>query len=327
MEGPVLTSASSHRLRSAVSACAQSTHSYFTSSSYLGTRIQYGSHNSGGCIRKFHSFGKGGESRFFDKLNGTKKPDGNNETSVACKRRKLGDKSCLNHYCGFRIRPSAGKKKKTKEKNIRNGNEIENLSGTEFQGACDPGQFALKRNLIPKLTLNGTGAESKRLGQYLSGNQLNESNDKRCENLIATSGNNKITLFNGKRNKCNGRCIARDDSSSNNNNNNKSSNSTSGGNDGTNVIVDRNPNSKLLHYSSNKRGKVKTKNNKKNCVVSIFATKKVAANEDRIIDQCYKCDVRGYDVLELEDFRNENQEISKWLPKHVVTRRTAQIVR
>lgn len=282
MEGPVLTSASSHRLRSAVSACAQPTHSYF-SSSYLGTSFQCASHNSGGCIKKFHCFGKNGETSFLDKLNVTKKVKSSNDSPTSCKRHKIGSKNCLSHYCGLRIQ------QKSKQYNVK---EVENLSGTETR-TIYPTQFMIRKELLSKLTLNKNVTDSKRLENYLDSTSVNEGDNKKCKKVII---NGKISPNIDKKNRSNDRCIS---------------------------SINRSPSAKTLNYCTNKCSKVKNKNNKKNSDGFLFG-KNVDSNEERS-DECYSFGVR--DEENLEEGRNEKQEISKWQPKHVVTRRTAQIVR
>lgn len=84
MEIPVMTSASTHGLRSAVSACTKPSSSYLNSSTY-----------SGGCLKKIvNTVKKSDSSSFRNELDLTKKRKSSNDCGILCKNKNVSNVVC-----------------------------------------------------------------------------------------------------------------------------------------------------------------------------------------------------------------------------------------
>lgn len=228
-----MTPSSSHHLRSAVSACAQPTHSYLNSSCF-GTSLEPGSHDSGGCYKKFISSEKSSvDSPFLTKLNITKKPNPNgNDCSFTCKNKNknINNRNGFNHNCfpGNKIH-----NEKLKNVNIECiGKKIANeLNNAVLNGL--PKNLKLTNGILSGKHNRQNGAildNSKKFIDYL--NEIETSRDKLI-NITRPNLNNKKLINNNVIN-LNNNNLNHKNNSDNVNNNSIDEVDTSG-NDGNSI--------------------------------------------------------------------------------------------
>lgn len=292
-----MTSSSSHHLRSAVSACAQPTHSYINPSCF-GASLGSGSHDSGGCYKKFISSDKNFESPFSTKLSITKKPNLNGLDCSFTNRKIKSVTGSGSRGSSFNIGVGGGGfpgKVQTTGEKLKNVNNIDCIGKKIAHEINNTVLNGLPKNL--KLA-NGLLSKHKQNGNVL------DNNNKRlitCLNEIDASRNKLINITRPNFNK---KLV---DNLNNNNSNNNNNNYNSNDHHKTNSDNINNNNN---NNSVNDVDSYKNRNN------NIRTYKK--------IEECSKCEPMHLDE---EDRGNDKVDILKWQPKHTLTRRTAQISR
>lgn len=285
-----MTSSSSHHLRSAVSACAQPTHSYINPSCF-GASLGSGSHDSGGCYKKFISNSdKSIESPFSTKLSITKKPNLNGNDCSFTNRKSKGISNRNAFNCGF----PGGKLQNNNNDKLKNVNNIDcigkkivhEINNTVLNGL--PKNLKLANGLLSKHKQNGNVLDNnnKKFINYLS--EIEASRNKLI-NITRPNFNKK--LVDNLNNNCN---------INNNNNNNNNSHD---------------------HHKTNSDN---VNNNSVNDVDSYKNSNNNNIRTYKKVEECSKCEPMHLDE---EDRGNDKVDILKWQPKHTLTRRTAQISR
>lgn len=284
-----MTSSSSHHLRSAVSACAQPTHSYINPSCF-GASLGSGSHDSGGCYKKFISSDKNFESPFSTKLNITKKPNLNgNDCSFTNRKNKSGISNRNAFNCGYPGKLQSSDK-------LKNVNNIDCIGKKIVHEINNTVLNGLPKNL--KLA-NGLLSKHKQNGNVL------DNNNKRlitCLNEIEASRNKLINITRPNFNK---KLVDNLNNNSNSNNNNYNSNDHHKTN--SDNINNNNNNNSINDVDS-------YKNSNNNNIIRPY----------KKIEECSKCEPMHLDE---EDRGKDKVDFLKWQPKHTLTRRTAQISR
>lgn len=268
MKGPVMTSASSHRLRSAVNACAQPSYPCLTTS-YLDTHIQCCSQYFETCQHKYESKRGKKDLTNSNELSVNKYSSRRDSSLLLHKGHTLDHKGIVNNY--------KFSKNQLKSKNF-NGKNVKSSSNNKTSINLRPKLILLKKDYSAKSKLKKHLINSENFRHFQRKSTENKIVSKKFKNVIVsarkTAKNNKH--YSRKNN--------------------------------------------LLCLLNNKSCKSDRLKKKKKC--NVFSV-----DENGCTKVSEKIDQLSKNGFQLTEDKNERQEISKWQPKHVVTRRTAQIER